>query len=56
MIDRYEIADDTLEHCTGLSKDNEQDRFLIDCIRCGDIDLNECVRTRRDRSGSDYRQ
>ena len=55
-IDAYEVASDTLEKCTGLSIDSEEDRPVIGHIRFGFIDLGECMRVRRDRDESGYRQ
>ena len=52
----YTVASDTLEKCTGLSRNNEMDRHLIGHIRCGFIDFGECMRVRRDRDESGYRQ
>ncbi len=55
-IGAFDIAIDTLEKCTGLSRDNEEDRPVIGHIRLGLIDLSECMRVRRDRDESSYRQ
>ncbi len=56
MIDIYEVASDTLEKCTGLSRDNEEDCPIIGHIRLGFIDLGEFLRVRRDRDEPGYRQ
>lgn len=42
--------------CTGLSRENKMDRSVIGHIRLGFIDLGECIRVRRDREESGYRQ
>lgn len=55
-IDAYEVASDTLEKCTGLSRNNEMDRPVIGHIHCGFIDLGECMRVKRDRDEPGYRQ
>ena len=55
-IGAFDIASDTLEKCTGLSRNNEEDRPVIGHIRLGFIDLGECMRVRRDRDESGYRQ
>ena len=55
-IERYEIADDTLRECTGISEDEEQGKSLLHYIRCGVIDFAECLRNRRDKAEAEYRQ
>ena len=56
MIESYQIADDTLRECTGISEDEEHDQNLLHYIRCGVIDFAECLRIKRDRDKADYRQ
>ena len=56
MIDDYTIADDTLADCLGLQNELERESSLIDYVRCGMIDLNECVRIRRESNEEGYRR
>ena len=56
MIEGYQIADDTLRECTGISEDDEHDQNLLYYIRYGVIDFAECLRIKRDRDEADYRQ
>ena len=56
MIESYQIADDTLRECTGISEDGEQGQSFLKYIRCGVIDFSECLRIKRDRDEADYRQ
>lgn len=56
MIDDYTIAADTLADCMGLPNELEQESSLIDYVRRGTIDLNECMRIRRERNEDGYRQ
>ena len=56
MIDDYTIAADTLADCMGLPNELEQESSLIGYVRCGTIDLNECMRIRRERDEDGYRQ
>lgn len=55
MIERYQIADDTLRERTGLSEEEEQDQKLLHYIRCGVIDFAECLRVKRDVDEAKYR-
>ena len=56
MIESYQIAEDTLEQYTGLSGNEEQTRKIFHYIRNGSINLNACIRAKRDSSESDYQQ
>ena len=56
MIETYQIAEDTLRECTGISENDEQGKDLLHYIRCGFIDFAECVRMRRDGDEASYRQ
>ena len=56
MIDRYQVADDTLRERTGISENEEQGKRLLHYIRVGSIDLFECQRAKRDRNEAGYRQ
>ena len=56
MIEIYDIADDTLRACTGISENEESGRDLLHYIRCGAIDLAECLRIKRNEDEENYRQ
>ena len=51
----YQIAEDTLRECTGLSGD-EEEAEILEYIQSGEVDLGECLRARRERDEADYRQ
>ena len=55
-VDSYQIADDTLRDCTGISEEDERGEELLRFVRLGGIDLAECLRIRRDRDDAGYRQ
>lgn len=55
-IGRYKVADDTLQHLTGISGEEEQDDKLLDHLRSGLINLSDCVRVRRNSDEAQYRQ
>ena len=55
-IDSYRLADDTLRECTGILEDEGRAYELLQRIRCGDIDLGECLRVRRARDEAGYRE
>ena len=56
MIEEYQIADDTLRECTGISEDEDHDQNLLRYIRCGVIDFAECLRIKRSGDETKYRQ
>lgn len=55
-IGSYQIADDTLRECTGISEDEKSGQDLLSYIRLGFIDFSECLRNKRNLDESDYHQ
>ncbi len=55
-IDDYQIADDTLREFTGITEDEERAEDLLRVLRRGEIDLAECLRVKRDRDETGYRE
>lgn len=54
---RYRIAGDTLREHTGISRDSGDDeKFLLHYLQDGSIDLDECLRVKRERDDDGYRQ
>ena len=56
LIYSYQIADDTLREYTGISEDEEHGKDLLRSIRKGWIDLADCLRARKERNETSYRQ
>ena len=56
MIERYQIADDTLRECTGISEEEKPGQKLLDYIRRGAIDFAECLRVKGNGDDENYRQ
>ena len=56
MIEKYQIADDTLRECTGISEEEQPSQKLLDYIRCGVIDFAECLRVKGNGDDENYRQ
>ena len=55
-IDHYQIADDTMRERTGITGDKERGEDLLNAIRGGEIDLVQCLRVKRDRDETGYRE
>ena len=53
---RYQIANDTLQECTGISEAEEPGKKLLNYIRHGVIDFAECLSVKRNGDEENYRQ